>query len=127
MRFVLHSPGGARADGGGVERAAEREEPGAARDPAAEEHRDREPRRRAGDDGTEVCRPRAEVPDSGRDGGAESKGHVEPQGEFVSSLAWTPCRWRGTRVHFGRLFLIGLSVTKVRDTGLHSSAQLWKT
>jgi len=87
MRFVLHSPGGARADGGGVERVAEREEPGAARDPTTEEHRDREPRRRAGDDGTEVCRPRAEVPDSGRDGRAEPKGHDKPQGELASSRA----------------------------------------
>ena len=37
------------------------------------------------------------------------------------------CRSRGTRVHFGRLVLIGLSFTKVRDTGLRSSAHLGKT
>ena len=37
------------------------------------------------------------------------------------------CRWRGARVRFGGLFLIGLLFTEVRDTGLRSSAQLRKT
>ena len=83
MCIVLWSTGGAGADGGGAELAAEREEPGAARDDAAEEHRDRESGRRAVADGAEVRRPGTQVPDPGRDGRGEPEGDNQHQGRAM--------------------------------------------